>query len=176
MPEEENYELFVKLLTSNEAMLRSFVRKLLPSENDVDDVMQEISITLWQKFNTFDPNTNFLKWAYVISRFKVMTHRRNKGRDRLHFDDELLNLIAQESEEECELSQMRLQAMQQCIQKLPEAKRKMLVTAYQPDVSMKDLAIRLGKSSAAIYKTISRLRVSLFDCIHKEIKPGGQHG
>ena len=169
MSEDENYELFVKLLTGNEAMLRSFVRKLLPSENDVDDVMQEISITLWQKFETFDPDTNFLKWAYVISRFKVMTHRRNKGRERLHFDDELLNLLADEAEEESELSAMRQKAMQCCIQKLPEPKRKMLVTAYQPDISMKDLAARLGKSSAAIYKTVSRLRIVLYDCIHKEL-------
>ena len=173
MSEDENYELFVKLLTSNEAMLRSFVRKLLPSENDVDDVMQEISITLWTKFESFDPDTNFLKWAYVISRFKVMTHRRNKGRDRLHFDDELLNIMSEESEEESELSEMRHKAMQQCIRKLPEPKRKMLVTAYQPDMSMKDLAARMGKSAEAVYKTVSRLRVKLFDCIHHEISQGG---
>lgn len=174
MSEEENYELFVKLLTSNEAMLRSFVRKLLPSENDVDDVMQEISITLWQKFETFDPETNFLKWAYVISRFKVMTHRRNKGRDRLYFDDELLNILADEAEEESELSQKRQKAMNACIKKLPEPKLKLLVTAYQPNISMKDLAARMGKSSAAIYKTVSRLRVVLYDCIHNEISQTGE--
>jgi len=92
----------------------------------------------------------------------------------LHFDDELLGLLAEESEEESELSQMRHKAMQQCIQKLPEPKRKMLVTAYQPDVSMKDLAARMGKSSAAVYKTVSRLRVTLFDCIHKEISQTGE--
>ena len=175
MSEDENYELFVKLLTSNEAMLRSFVRKLLPSENDVDDLMQEISITLWNKFDSFDPETNFLKWAYVVSRFKVMSFRRNKGREKLHFDDELLNIMAEEIEEESELSKARLKAMQGCIHKLPKAKRQMLVRAYQADMSMKELAAKLGKSSAAVYKTISRLRMVLFDCINEELTAAGGH-
>ncbi len=172
MDQEDNYELFVKLLTSNESYLRSFVRKLLTSSNDLDDIMQEISVTLWKKFSTFDPDTNFLKWAYVISRFKVYHYYRNKKHDRLQFYEEVLELIAEEVEEQSELSQKRQQAMKCCINKLPGAKRDLIVMAYQPNTSMKQLAEKLGKSSAAVYKTVSRLRMLLFDCINSEVARG----
>ena len=176
MDQEDNYELFVKLLTNNESYLRSFVRKLLTSSSDLDDVMQEISVTLWKKFSSFDPETNFLKWAYVISRFKVYHYYRNKKHDRLQFNEKVLEVIAEEVEEQSELSQRRHQAMQGCIHKLPEAKRNLIIMAYQPNSSMKSLAEKLGKSSAAVYKTVSRLRVLLFDCINSELaKSGGSN-
>ncbi len=67
--ENETYEQFVTLFTRNEPALRAFTRSLLPSWDDAVEVMQNTSLVLWRKFDTFDQNTEFLKWAFVVARF-----------------------------------------------------------------------------------------------------------
>ena len=58
---DAEYRQFVVLFQKNEAALRCLVRSLLPSWNDVDDIMQEVSLVLWDKFADFDPDSNFLE-------------------------------------------------------------------------------------------------------------------
>ena len=48
------YDRFVSLFARHEQAVRSFVRSLLPSWQDVDDVMQEIVLVCWRKFDAFE--------------------------------------------------------------------------------------------------------------------------
>lgn len=58
--------------------------------------MQEISLALWKKFSQFNPDTEFLKWAYVVARYELLMFRRRKARDRHIFHEDLLELLAEE--------------------------------------------------------------------------------
>ena len=49
--------------------------------------MQTVSIAAWTKFDRFDPETDFARWAATIARFEVLNYRRSKARDRLVFDE-----------------------------------------------------------------------------------------
>ncbi|MCM8534992.1 MAG: sigma-70 family RNA polymerase sigma factor [Lentisphaeraceae bacterium] len=168
--ESDDYKTFVNLLQRNEAALRCFIRSLLPSWNDVDDLMQEISLTLWEKFSTFDQQTEFLKWAYVVARFKVMNFRSKKGRERLHFDDDVLELLASEIEDEEEDEKLPEKALHSCIEKLPEARRQLLLNSSQKGVTVKSIAEELGKTPKSLYRTLDRLKIKLFECIQTELQ------
>ena len=80
---------FVRLLMRNEPALRAYSRSLLPDWHLVDEVIQEASVTLWEKFNQLRDEAGFLPWAKVVARFEVLGWLRDKGRDRLVLNEEV---------------------------------------------------------------------------------------
>jgi RNA polymerase sigma-70 factor (ECF subfamily) len=57
---------FMRLLMRHEPALRVFSRALLPDWNAVDEVIQEASLTLWEKFGQLREEEGFLPWAKVV--------------------------------------------------------------------------------------------------------------
>ena len=64
---------FMRLLMRHEPALRAFSRALLPDWNAVDEVIQEASVTLWEKFGQLRDEEGFLPWAKVVVRFKCLS-------------------------------------------------------------------------------------------------------
>ena len=60
-------------------------------------------------------------------------------------------------------------ALEVCVDKLPAAQRELVDTAYRPGVQMSDLADRLGWTSMALYKKLHRIRLSLMECVRREL-------
>jgi RNA polymerase sigma-70 factor (ECF subfamily) len=71
MADTELVEQFIRIVASHEARLRCYVLSLVPRWADADEIMQEVNVVLWQKFEQFQPDSNFFAWACQIARFKV---------------------------------------------------------------------------------------------------------
>jgi len=167
--ESNDYEQFVKLFSKHEPALRRFVRSLVYSWDDVDDVMQNTGLVLWRKFSDFDPETNFMNWASVVARFEVLTWKRDRARDRHVFDDELISMLAEESDAESEKLIAHRRALDSCLEKLPEELRRVVVAAYEPGVKLNEVAEKIGSSATGFYKKLRRTRESLMACIEAEV-------
>lgn len=168
--QNEAYEQFVTRFTRSEPALRAFIRSLLPSWEDTIEVMQNTSLVLWRKFDTFDQNTEFLKWAFVVARFEVLKYRRTIARDRHVFDEDLIKQLAQESAEESDSLEAERIALRSCLAKLPKAQQDLVKSAYEPGTKIKDLAQQIGKSATALYKSLNRTRQRLLTCIEHTMK------
>ena len=170
VPQPEQYEAFVRLFVTNEGRLRGFLRTLLRDWNDVDEVMQETSLIAWRKFSQFDVTTNFMAWAAAIARFEALKHLRKQSRDRLVFNDEILDLLAEESLEKVDTLEHHCSALGKCLEKLDSRQKELLQLAYQPGVKFHEVAEQAGKSAQAFYKTIQRMRATLLDCAEKQMQ------
>jgi RNA polymerase sigma-70 factor (ECF subfamily) len=166
---DERYEQFVSLFTRHEPGLRAFVRSLVFSWDDANEVMQNTGLVLWRKFDTFDQKTEFMRWACVVARFEVLAWRRDKARDRHVFDEDLVNMLAEEAADEHEVLANERRALEVCLQKLPEKQRRIVIAAYEPGVRLNQVAEALGKTATAFYKTLNRARRGLLKCIESEI-------
>lgn len=166
----EQYESFVRLFVSHESRLRAFVHTLLNNWDAVDEVMQETSLVAWRKFNQFEPASNFMAWSAAIARFEALKHLRRLSRERLVFNDEILDLLAEETLEEADTLEQHRTALSSCIEKLDERQRQLLKLAYQPGVKFHEVAAQAGKSTQAFYKTIQRLRATLLQCAERQLK------
>jgi RNA polymerase sigma-70 factor, ECF subfamily len=144
---------------------------LLPGTIEVDEVMQEISLALWmalwKKFSQFNPDTEFLKWAYVVARYELLMFRRRKARDRHIFHEDLLELLAEEYTEKAEPLQDERRALSKCLTALPVPDHKLLMTCYSKDMKIDEVAHRLGRTSTSLYKKLNRLREALLQCIDR---------
>jgi RNA polymerase sigma-70 factor (ECF subfamily) len=167
---DEAYEHFVRLFTTQEGRLRALLRVLVPSLDDLDDVMQETSLAAWRKFSQFEPGTNFLAWMTTIGRFEALRRRRNRAAERLVFSDQICDLLAEEAIAETEILEAHRRVLADCLGKLPAPHREWLAAAYQPGVKFHEVAGRMGKSVAAFYKMLQRLRGILADCVEREIQ------
>lgn len=171
--DDRHYEEFVRAFTHHEPQLRAFVRSLLPSWNDVDEVMQETSLVLWRKWSDFDPESDFIKWGCVVARFEVLKHRRRKARDRHVFDADVIELLAEEGAEEAGSLDRQRYALDKCLGELPENQRRIVMAAYAPGRTIKETAAQTGKSATALYKTLNRIRAALLRCVDNSVRKEG---
>jgi RNA polymerase sigma-70 factor (ECF subfamily) len=172
--EDARYEVFVQRFAHHEPDLRRFIRSLLPTWTAVDEVVQQSAIVIWRKFDQYDPDTNFMKWACVIARFEALAYRRKMARDRLVFREDILELMADEGTEEIDSRQPEHDALESCLREMPEKQRRLLTLAYTPGVKVTELAKEAGSTAAAFYMRLSRLRRGLAKCVEsKTLQPGG---
>ncbi len=157
---------FVRLFAENERRIRAFLFTLLPSPDDVDEVMQEVSSVLWKKFDDLEDDSGFLSWSYVIARYEVLTYRRSKARDRHVFSEGLIQTLVEDYRNGSEHARdQRRQALEMCLSELEDEDRKLVLRAYSSGMKINQLAKQIDRTVNSLYKTMSRLRQRLFRCV-----------
>ena len=168
-PPDSNDEAFLRLFTHHEPELRAYVRASLPRPQDVDEVMQELSLVAWRKFPTLEDPGRFGAWACLIARYEILKHRRRIARDRLVLDEDVVERLAEEGADEGPRRQARLDALDHCVRQLPHDRRRLVLAAYRPDFTIRELAAREGRSEGALYQLLARLRQQLLSCIERRL-------
>ena len=166
LPEAEFLRLFVK----HEQALRAYARVLLPSWEAVQEVMQEASVVMWNKLDQLETADGFLPWAKVIVRFESQRLRRNFARDRHVFSDELMDLLARESEaaDEDRWEQER-RALEHCLNELAVHHRELVLAAYGGSEKLAQVADITGRTANSLYKQLGRLRAALARCVKNRL-------
>ena len=166
--ESANPREFIRLLMENERRIYAYIRTLIGNNADAEDVLQETSITLWDKFSEFDhANGNFIAWSFKVAYFTAQNHRRKQGRARVHFSDSLVESIADKTSKMVSLLEQRRELLAACMEKLSDGERKLLRLRYEMGASVETVAADSGRSIQAIYKALSRMRTVLFDCVNQ---------
>ena len=169
MQETDQDSLFVSELTRAQAKMRIYLAKLLANSPSTDDVLQECNKVLWVKRSDWKPGTIFLKWAYRVCFFQVKAYFRNQSREKLVFNDELLDLLGSE-EPDNSAPKEREEAMNKCLDKIDSKERSLLLERYQGEMSVEQLAKREGLQPNTLSQKLLRLRHQLQVCIQANIK------
>lgn len=168
-PEEELRAQFDWFYRTHQTSIRTFIRSLVPSTADADEVQQEVAMVLWQKFALFDVTRDFRAWAFGIARLKALSFFRDRSRDRHVFNDELLLKLAEEAEERESRHQRQREALETCLRKLPDAQRDLLLSAYTKGNRIDEIALRRSQTPMALYKILHRLRQLLLECTRRTL-------
>jgi len=59
--------------------IRAFVFSLMPDISKVDDIMQDVFLTVTAKASDFQEGTNFRAWVFSIARFRVLKSMNAMG-------------------------------------------------------------------------------------------------
>lgn len=171
--EDASTSTFVSRLMAHRHRIYAFIAKQLVNPADVEDVFQRTSIVLWQKMGQFDPDGSFFHWACGVAHNEVRNFLTVQRRSRLHFDLELVDLLAREAESEEELSEARLRALRKCMSHLSDQQQRILQECYAGATSVNEVAKGLSRNRDALYKQLARLREKLADCIRLHLAPQG---
>lgn len=161
---DQRQQTFLRLFMSCEPAIRGFVRSLVPTIADSNDVMQEVAIVLWQKFAEYKTSEDFRRWSFTVAKFKVLSWQRDRMRDRHVFGAETLELLADEAEGQTDALEAQREALRDCLGKLPARQRALVNSAYAPQARIDALAARIGVTAMSLYKKLHRIRALLLDC------------
>jgi RNA polymerase sigma-70 factor (ECF subfamily) len=163
-------EQFLRTLAEHERWLAAYVYSLVARTADADDILQECKVTLWKKFSTFQPGTNFRAWARTIALHQVLNYRRSeKRRPWSPLDQEFIEAVAGEIERRSDQLDRQADGLRHCLRKLPQAHRAIVVWRYYEELEIDAIAAKSGRTSEAVYRLLSRIRATLNTCIHRQL-------
>ena len=160
---------FVQELTQSQSRLYAFILSLMGNADQASEVLQETNLILWKKADQFQLGTNFIAWAFKVARFQVMAYRQRMGRERLVFNDQILEGVAEEFESRSDLFEDKQRALVQCLEKLQPKQRQLITDRYEGRMPVNQIAKRMTQSANAIAVAIYRVRVNLMKCIESSI-------
>jgi RNA polymerase sigma-70 factor (ECF subfamily) len=165
---------FATLLRQHQTQLFGYIYSLVRDFDDADDLFQQTSLVLWDKYDQFDTLKSFVSWACGVARYEVLNFLRSRSRKRLYFSDELnLALVeAQETLEHERLEERRV-ALGDCLKKLRQRDQELLEAFYGRSVCIRDVARHWGRSTHSIHNSLRRIRRMLFECVQRCLSQGG---
>lgn len=163
----------VGLLTEYQMSLVLYIRSLMPSDAQYQDVVQQSNARIWEKRGEFELGTNFRAWAFAIARFEVLNHRKRQARDaRLTFSEDLETTIASELASLDDDLMSRHEALRHCLDSLKPKNRQLLMLRYESSETLAQFAARIGQTVGGAKVTLHRLRASLSECINRRLLAG----
>ena len=168
-------EEFVRLLMANERRIFVYLLTLLPNISDAEDVLQETSVVLWRKYSEYRTDASFTAWAFSVARNVARNHRAKQHRCRVKFDDQLLDVVADDAASVCENLDLDRAALFDCVAALAPPDRELLKRRYEPGATIRSVAAAVGRPVEGMYKAMRRIHQSLFECVHRKLSAEGIH-
>jgi RNA polymerase sigma-70 factor, ECF subfamily len=161
---------FLSLFLRGEREIFRYVAALVPNVADAEDIVQQTALALWEKFDAYDPNQPFTPWAcrFALNKTKQWIERRQRWQALL--ESGLAEELAQRREELRPEIETRLKHLEGCFNKLPAEQRSIVEGYYYRRDGIEKLAEQSGRTVAATYKTLQRIRQTLQVCIENAVK------
>ena len=164
---------FISLFTQHSRQVYGYIRALVHHQSDAEDVFQEASRVMWQKFDQYQSDSDFLAWACCISHYEVLMYRRSKARQRLVLREDVYTLLDQEMSDMVVDMDVRSQALAQCIELLPPGDQQLLSARYSPGATTRLVSKRTNRSVDAVYRSLRRIHESLLYCVRRRLAEEG---
>src|SRR5436190_9458374 len=116
--EADSRKRLMALMTRHQRQIFSYIYVLVPNRSDAEDILQETSLVIVEKFHEFKPGTDFVAWACQIAWWRVRAARQKFARSKVVFDDDVLESVAHTAATmQVEISD-RHEALARCLKRL----------------------------------------------------------
>ncbi len=166
----ERADEFAQLFGRHARQIYAYILTLIPNWADAEDVFQETSTIIWEKFDEFAPGTNFRAWAYQVAYYRAMWFRQRQKKTAVPFGEEFFRLVSEETLTESGLLEDRHVALSGCVERLIELDRTLVERCYASGSTIKQVALEMGRSPDATYKMLKRIHRELFDCVEATLR------
>lgn len=143
--------VYGRLLREITPYLRAQIRRFLRGEDEIEDVVQDILLTIHRVRQTYDPGRPFRPWLIAIARRRVVDRLRSRTRRDTHEkllapdDDAFANLAAVQPAEAEDHSALLL-----AVAALPPGQRLAVELLKFQDLSLKEASAKSGMTVGAL--------------------------
>jgi RNA polymerase sigma-70 factor len=141
---------------------------LVFSHHDAEEVFQNTSVVLWNKFVEFEPGSNFFAWASRVAYYEVLNYMKQQRRTRA-FSEAAMELLASEAIALSDESTSRQEALEDCLSRLTRADRDLLQERYYYQRPPKQIAALQSRSVDSVYRALSRIHNVLLNCVQRNL-------
>lgn len=165
---------FGELLAECHCDLFAFIYSLVQHHADAEDVYQQVTIVLWEKFDTFEIGTNFAAWATKVAHNTARDFIRSRRRNAITLSDEVLDAVAAAYAAKRHWSSGEAsEALERCLKKLTDKERRLVERCYSPNRDFATIAQEENRTIGAIYQAICRIRKNLYSCVQRTLAQEG---
>src|SRR5271155_5154779 len=125
--ETESRKRLMALMTRHQRQIFSYIYALVPNRHDAEDLLQETSLVICEKFDDFEEGTDFVAWACQIAYWRIRYSRQKFARSKVVFDQEVLDSVAQTASTMTSELDSRHEALAHCLQKLHARDRELVL-------------------------------------------------
>ena len=160
----------IHTLLSQRARISAGVWLVVRDVHLSEDVFQEVMVKALSDQKAFGNEAHLLSWCRVTARNLALNLMRKRGRETTSLDGEILQLLEAEFEIGGSASSARIEALQECVEELPENSRAMLDARYFEGRTCAEVAVTFKMGLDAAYQRISRLHRALRSCVEGKMK------
>ncbi len=166
------HEEFICLYSANHERLLHYIVTLLPNRQDAEDLLQDTSIILLQKFSEYQRGSSFFAWAARIAFYETQNLRRSKARAFAALNKRVATLLSEEAIEEShyvDFSDSIYSALQTCMNSLSTHSRELLMRRYADGADGNTLESEFKRSKNTLFKALERIRSALVLCVEQKL-------
>ena len=148
---------FERLYRAHVARIHSLVRRML-SDQETDEVAQDIFVRAWQKLGTFRGEAAFGTWLHRLAINVILGRRETLGirRQRYHEGDAILDMVpSREAQVEMTMD------FENAIEQLPDGARRVFVLHDVEGYRHEEIASMLGVATGTSKSQLHRARMAL---------------
>jgi RNA polymerase sigma-70 factor (ECF subfamily) len=141
---------FDELMGRYKRPIVNFIFRMLGNADDADDVAQEVFVRVYQKLDTYRPQTKFSTWLFALARNAAIDRLRWRARHRTEpIDPE--SLLAATADTAGEVDAREIGALiAAAVSELPEDQRTVLVLAEYQGMSHAEIAAVMRCSEKSV--------------------------
>lgn len=156
-------ESFGLLMERYQMPLFHYIRRItqLPKE-DIEDLLQEVFIKIYQKLNEYNEILKFSSWAYRITHNHIIDYfRKTNARPRANSleDSELAKILKSGTDIEKDMNTKDcLEKIKECLEDIPLKYKEILVLRFIEEKSYEEIMDILKKPKGTVATMIARGR------------------
>lgn len=143
-------QAYAELLRETARLLRPYLSHRLSFDSEVDDVLQEILISIHKARHTYDGERPYKPWVYAIARFRLQDYLRTHYADQLRHATDIADLenILHDDVTETGISYESISGEVEKL--LPEKQATILQLMHRDGYTAKETAEKLGMTESAV--------------------------
>jgi RNA polymerase sigma-70 factor, ECF subfamily len=169
-------EAFSELVRAHYPAIRVYLGAQVHDHAALDDLAQDVFLRAFRGLPALRHRVAFRAWLVGIARNRALEHvrertRRDKAvRNRFELLLDEAQLAFLESEDDDAKRGVDLEAMRQCLDRLPPSSARLVVEHYFKGRTIASLAAEGRRSAGSVRMALLRLREALRDCIRSNAK------
>jgi len=152
-----------------------YLRHFVGSKEEAEDLLQNVFVKAYEKFDTFDARRAFSSWVYRIAHNEAVNYLKRKNKklflsweDIVSTKDRLESSNHDRSPQENWLRKEVRNEVQEALKQIPEKYREVLILRFYLDHSYDEIAHIIERPTNTVGTLISRAKKRLLKEINEE--------
>ena len=160
---------FDSLFNKYSSRLYNFSVKYLKSDEEAQEVVQEVFFYIWDKRDGLKPDSSFNSYIFTIAYNIIKKYFIKKSRDNAFKDDLLYALLKQENNLDQIIDyKFLLEKVELIIDSLPNRRKEIFVKRKYYELSVKQIADELGISPNTVENQLASAQKQILNELKKE--------
>lgn len=160
---------FDDLFNKYSPRLYNFSLKYLKSQQEAEEVVQEVFLYIWDKREGLKPDNSFNAYIFTIAYNIIKKYFIKKSRDNAYKDDLIYTLLQQENNLDQIIDyKFMLEKVELIINSLPNRRKEIFIKRKYDGLSVKQIADELGISPNTVENQLVSAQKQILNELQKE--------